>query len=76
MAAPTERNEPAKNSSSKSVSNKEEENSSPQGFISAMAEFRKFFRTFRHHRCRETSEDRLDIFFGVLASEGKKLNTP
>ncbi|GFT41908.1 hypothetical protein TNCV_1667581 [Trichonephila clavipes] len=46
MAAPTERNEPAKNSSSKSVSNKEEENSSPQGFISAMAEFRKFFQDF------------------------------
>ncbi|GFV93655.1 uncharacterized protein TNCV_1717631 [Trichonephila clavipes] len=47
MAAPIEKSEPAKNSSSKSDSNKKEENTSPQGFISAMAEFRKFFRIFR-----------------------------
>ncbi|GFX83323.1 hypothetical protein TNCV_2489791 [Trichonephila clavipes] len=83
MAAPIEKNEPAKNSNSKSVSNKEEENTSPQGFISAMAEFRKFFQDFpgiidagKAFKNAKSSEDRLDIFFGVLASEGKKLNTP
>ncbi|GFT40192.1 uncharacterized protein TNCV_1526971 [Trichonephila clavipes] len=83
MAAHSEKNEPAKNSNSKSDSNKKEENTSPQGFISAMAEFRKFFQDFpgitdagKAFKNAKSSEDRLDIFFGVLASEGKKLNTP
>ncbi|GFV83412.1 hypothetical protein TNCV_3055591 [Trichonephila clavipes] len=83
MAAPIEQNEPAKNNNSKSDSDKKEENTSPHGFISAMAEFRKFFHDFpgitdagKALKNAKTREDRLDIFFGVLASEGKKLNTP
>ncbi|GFT66551.1 hypothetical protein TNCV_705581 [Trichonephila clavipes] len=45
--------------------------------------FANFSGLSGHLRCRKglqknakTSEDRLDIFSGVLASEGKKLNTP
>ncbi|GFY15050.1 nucleic-acid-binding protein from transposon X-element [Trichonephila clavipes] len=77
MTAPIEQNEPA-NNNSKLDSNKKEENTSPQGFISAMAEFRKFFHDFpgiidagKAFKNVKTSEDRLDIF-----CEGKKLNSP
>ncbi|GFX06428.1 hypothetical protein TNCV_2939561 [Trichonephila clavipes] len=83
MTAPIEQKEPAKNNNSKSDSNKKEENTSPHRLISAMAEFRKFFNDFpgiidagKAFKNAKTSEDRLDIFFGVLASEGKKLNSP
>ncbi|GFX45389.1 hypothetical protein TNCV_1026491 [Trichonephila clavipes] len=48
MTALVERTELAKNNNYKSDSNKKEENPSPQGFISAMAEFRKFFQSFQN----------------------------
>ncbi|GFY30345.1 hypothetical protein TNCV_4065951 [Trichonephila clavipes] len=83
MAAPIEQYELAKNNYSKSNSNKKEENPSPQGFISARAEFRKFFHDFpgiidagKAFKNAKSSEDRLDVFFGVLASEGKQLISP
>ncbi|GFY76674.1 hypothetical protein TNIN_110631 [Trichonephila inaurata madagascariensis] len=57
---------------------KKEETFSPHGLISAMAEFRKLFRDFpgtidagKAFKNAKMNEDRLDIFFGVLASEGK-----
>ncbi|GFY43507.1 hypothetical protein TNIN_89181 [Trichonephila inaurata madagascariensis] len=60
---------------------KKEETSSPHGFISA--EFRKFFRDFpriidagKAFKNAKTNEDCLDIFFGVLASEGKTSSSP
>ncbi|GFU04145.1 hypothetical protein TNCV_862911 [Trichonephila clavipes] len=79
MAAPVERSETVKNSNSKSDSNNKEENSPSHGFISAMAEFRKFFQEFpdiidagKAFKTAKSKEERFDIFFGVLVNEGKQ----
>ncbi|GFQ74242.1 hypothetical protein TNCT_345231 [Trichonephila clavata] len=83
MAARNDQSEPAKNSNSKPQSNKNEGNSSPSGFISAMAEFRKFFQDYpglleagRAFKNASNDEEKLDIFFGVLASKGKSSPPP
>ncbi|GFT26312.1 hypothetical protein TNCV_263611 [Trichonephila clavipes] len=81
MAAPIDRTETAKKSNSKPESNKKEEPISFNEYISAMAEFRKFFKDFpgivdagKAFKNAKSNEDRLDIFFGVLASEGTHQN--
>ncbi|GFW12197.1 nucleic-acid-binding protein from transposon X-element [Trichonephila clavipes] len=81
MAAPIDRTETAKKSNSKPESNKKEEPTSFNEYISAMAEFRKFFKDYpgivdagKAFKNAKTNEDRLDIFFGVLTSEGTHQN--
>ncbi|GFX41716.1 PRE_C2HC domain-containing protein [Trichonephila clavipes] len=81
MIAQIDRSETAKKSNSKPETNKKEESTSFNDYISAMAEFRKFFKDFpgiidagKAFKNAKSNEDHLDIFFGVLASEGTQSN--
>ncbi|GFU72146.1 hypothetical protein TNCV_3050061 [Trichonephila clavipes] len=71
--APVDKTEPVKKSKPVSVINQERETTS--GFISAMSEFRKFFQSFpglieagKALKNAKSPEERLDIYFGAMAS--------